>query len=230
MKVNEIAIKRVTEAEETIFGTDGKGFGPTGYGGQDEGFGMALANSVATGAAVKILKKILIAKVPSRSFAFIPGFGLAVGLYFAGKSLMKGDWVGAGIEAGIGAAGGSVIANTGVVAGIAFLVYRDFYSQVGNQYSDDGKMTLIKRGPFPSEDWWDDSTPSEAMVAKADQTHGAFGMVLSATKDFIIDYLKGSSEFETYIKNVANNAKSSKPADPKKDASLNDIFTLAFGG
>ena len=53
MKINEVAIKRLAEEEPST------GLGPTRYGAQDEGLGMAFANAVATGTAAVILKKIL---------------------------------------------------------------------------------------------------------------------------------------------------------------------------
>ena len=214
MKINEVTIKRITEAEETIIGTDGKGIGPTGYGSQDEGLGMALANAVATGLAAKMLKKILERKALPRLLAFIPGFGFAVGLYFAGKSIVAGDYVGAGVEAGIGLAGGSVVANVGAVGGIAFLVYREFYKEL--------------TGSFPISDAFSAETPLPDVVDNLRATNAMFGLVYESTEQWIYEVLGMTPEVNQYAANVAKQAGSCKSANPKKDALLNDIFQIAF--
>ena len=214
MKINEVTIKRITEAEETIIGTDGKGIGPTGYGAQDEGLGMALANAVATGLAAKMLKKILEKKALPKLLAFIPGFGFAVGLYFAGKSLLKGDYVGAGLEAGVGFAGGSVAGWSVAVGGIAFIVYREFYK----------KLT----GSFPIEAVFSAETPLPDVLDDLNATNAMFGLVYDTTEQWMYDVLGMTPEVNQYAANVAKQAGSGKSADPKKDALLNDIFQIAF--
>ena len=103
-----------------------------------EDTGASFIGMMGYATASKILKEVLVKVALPRLSVFVPGFGLAAGLYFAFHSLARTDksgnwnpdWVGAGLETGIGAAGGSVVANAGAWAGIVYIVYREFYAKV----------------------------------------------------------------------------------------------------
>ena len=105
-----------------------------------EDSGASFLGMLTYASASKILKEILVKVALKRLSVFVPGFGLAAGLYFAVHSLARTDksgkwnpdWVGAGLETSIGAAGGSVIASAGAWAGIVYIVYREFYAKVNN--------------------------------------------------------------------------------------------------
>ena len=68
----------------------------------DENFTTTFVNMAATGAIFRVLPPVF-KKIGGRLFAFLPGAGIAVGAYFAGKSVKEGDYVGAVLELGLGA-------------------------------------------------------------------------------------------------------------------------------
>ena len=142
-----------------------------------EDSGASFLGMLTYASASKILKEILVKVALPRLSVFVPGFGLAAGLYFAVHSLARTDksgkwdpdWVGAGLETGIGAAGGSVIANAGAWAGIVYIVYREFYAKVND-------------GNYPVEHaFGDDYNAAESFA----QTNELFGFVWDTANNWL---------------------------------------------
>ena len=142
-----------------------------------EDSGASFLGMLTYASASKILKEILVKVALPRLSGFVPGFGLAAGLYFAVHSLARTDksgkwnpdWVGAGLETSIGAAGGSVIASAGAWAGIVYIVYREFYAKVND-------------GNYPIEHaFGDDYNAAEAFA----QTNELFGFVWDTSNHWL---------------------------------------------
>ncbi|SVE36941.1 uncharacterized protein METZ01_LOCUS489795, partial [marine metagenome] len=93
----------------------------------------AVSQFLKTAAATQTMQKLLTKIALPRLGNLVPGFGFAVGLFFAGHALMRtdkeGDWnpdvVGAFAEAGAGFAGGSVKGHAVAWVLIAFIIYRE---------------------------------------------------------------------------------------------------------
>ena len=132
-----------------------------------EDTGASFIGMMGYATASAILKEILVRVALPRLSVFVPGFGLAAGLYFAFHSLARTDksgnwnpdWVGAGLETGIGAAGGSVIANAGAWAGIVYIVYREFYAKIHD-------------GQYPVEHAFSDDYNAAESFAQTNQLFG----------------------------------------------------------
>ena len=217
MKIDEIAIKRIIEKRE--------GIGPTGYGAEDEKISTLIGNAIATGVAAKIIKKLLIKHVPKRVAMFIPGFGAGVGLYFAGKKVADGDYVGAALETGIGFAGGSVKFAALGVLGIAAMIFREFYKE------------LNPTGNYPSGDLWH-GEPSQHIFDQAMETYKfmplIWPIIYNGTIDTIqemLDHLPFRIELNKYVERykIAAEEQQTKETKTDEDVLLNDIFSLAFG-
>jgi len=132
-----------------------------------EDTGASFLGMMGYASASKILKEILVRVAFPRLSVFVPGFGFAAGLYFAIHSLARKDpdgnwnpdWVGAGLETGIGAAGGSVVANAGAWAGIVYIVYREFYAKIHD-------------GQYPVEHAFSDDYNAAESFAQTNQLFG----------------------------------------------------------
>ena len=226
MKVNEIATNKPQQLKEGLiyqYLPEGEGYDkdllPDGVGVFASGMAAGavsqfLKSAAARASMIKILGEVAMPRLAN----LIPGFGFAVGLFFAAHALMRtdkttGDWdpdvIGAMAEAGAGFAGGSVKGYAVAWILIAFIVYREFYN--------------VTFGRFPVEDWWQNSSNANYdFVERQKATNAVFTFVWDFMNNWIRETIGLAPEVIAQVSDIK--AKGEEEGATEEDKSLTAIF------
>ena len=209
----------------------------------DENFTTTFVNMAATGVLFRVLPPVF-KKIGGRLFAFLPGAGIAVGAYFAGKSVKEGDYVGAILELGLGASGtatGTVVGGVvGVPLGIgifAYMIYREIHrvgmiidnKERGVEKGDKGYVepTYPIQGTEAYQTLFGNIPNSDPQGSSLAKTIAVFPLIWNATVEFI-DGFMDEIQFTDHSEKIKHATEISGMPEEQAELAL-EIFEETFG-